>query len=359
MRSGPPFRPPTDSGAAIRPSGRFRRSGSRSTMSSTPGSRASLRLGAAPRRRAVWGDLVPVARGPPREAIPARPRARLHLSAGAPGVSLRGRARGRADHAPRPLRHPRGDRAKPPLELCPPSRRAQGDQGCRCRRRSWDHLMAARAADRRPVPPPRPRRRVRARSPHPSQHHARAAPAPKLAQGRRPARVERRPALPMPVRLVPVAVGRTAVAVSGIAESGLVRRLTRGRLWIGLLTTLLVGIVALNVLALSFNATASKSGRQVDTLKREISHPQGARSPRTGPRGNTSRPRPRASASSFPSPGRSHISTRRRTTRPKRPGGLPRVRSQTRAMRAVPRRPRRRSPPVARRPLRAGQWRRR
>ncbi len=75
----------------------------------------------------------------------------------------------------------------------------------------------------------------------------------------------------MPVRLVPVAVGRTAVAVSGIAESGLVRRLTRGRLWIGLLTTLLVGIVALNVLSLSFNAAASRSGKQVDSLKREIS----------------------------------------------------------------------------------------
>jgi hypothetical protein len=68
----------------------------------------------------------------------------------------------------------------------------------------------------------------------------------------------------MPVRLVPL-------AVSGIAESWLVRHLTKGRLWIGLLTTLLVGIVALNVLALSFNAAASKSGKQVDSLKREIS----------------------------------------------------------------------------------------
>jgi hypothetical protein len=75
----------------------------------------------------------------------------------------------------------------------------------------------------------------------------------------------------MPARLVPLAVGRTAVAVSGIAESGLVHRLTRGRLWIGALTTLLVGIVALNVLALSFNAAASKTGRQADALKREIS----------------------------------------------------------------------------------------
>jgi hypothetical protein len=75
----------------------------------------------------------------------------------------------------------------------------------------------------------------------------------------------------MPARLVPIAVGRTAGAVSGLAESGLVHRLTRGRLWIGALTTLLVGIVALNVVALSFNASASKTGKQADALKREIS----------------------------------------------------------------------------------------
>jgi hypothetical protein len=75
----------------------------------------------------------------------------------------------------------------------------------------------------------------------------------------------------MPARLVPLAVGRTAGAVSGLAESGMVHRLTRGRLWIGVLTTLLVGIVALNVLALSFNASASRSGKQADALKREIS----------------------------------------------------------------------------------------
>ena len=75
----------------------------------------------------------------------------------------------------------------------------------------------------------------------------------------------------MPARLVPLAVGRTAVAVSGLADSGLVHRLTRGRLWIGALTTLLVGIVSLNVLALSFNASSSRVGRQADALKREIS----------------------------------------------------------------------------------------
>ena len=75
----------------------------------------------------------------------------------------------------------------------------------------------------------------------------------------------------MPARLVPIAVGRTAGAVSGLAESGLVHRLTRGRLWIGVLMTLLVGIVALNVLALSLNASSSKATRQTDVLNRQIS----------------------------------------------------------------------------------------
>ena len=75
----------------------------------------------------------------------------------------------------------------------------------------------------------------------------------------------------MPARLVPMAVGRTAVAVSGLAELGVVHRLTRGRLWIGALATLLVGIVAINVLALSFNATASRTGQQTDVLKRQVS----------------------------------------------------------------------------------------
>ena len=61
------------------------------------------------------------------------------------------------------------------------------------------------------------------------------------------------------------------MAVSGLADSGLVHRLTRGRLWIGALTTLLVGIVSLNVLALSFNASSSRVGVQADALDREIS----------------------------------------------------------------------------------------
>jgi hypothetical protein len=79
----------------------------------------------------------------------------------------------------------------------------------------------------------------------------------------------------MPARLVPLAVGTTAGAVSGLAESGLVHRLTRGRMWIGLLTTLLVGIVAINVFTLSFNATSSKTTRQADVFQRQNSALQG------------------------------------------------------------------------------------
>ena len=101
----------------------------------------------------------------------------------------------------------------------------------------------------------------------------RSGPATSRSRSSAPARrgAAARPRSTTPARLVPLAVGRTAVAVSGLAESGLVHRLTRGRLWIGALTTLLVGIVSLNVLALSLNASSSKVGGQADELKREIS----------------------------------------------------------------------------------------
>lgn len=62
---------------------------------------------------------------------------------------------------------------------------------------------------------------------------------------------------------MPVAVG----TVSTIADSGLVLGLTRSRLWIGVLGTLLVGIVALNVMALSFNAQSSKTAGASDELR--------------------------------------------------------------------------------------------
>lgn len=112
---------------------------------------------------------------------------------------------------------------------------------------------------------------------------ARAAPARSTA-ARRPraaAAPARRDAAPRPRRapapsrsphLVPIAVGRrTAAAVSNLADTGLLFRLTRGRLWIGTLTTMLVGIVALNVMELSFGASASSYGQESDVLKRQNS----------------------------------------------------------------------------------------
>ena len=103
-------------------------------------------------------------------------------------------------------------------------------------------------------------------------------PAPRAAArtrrgavGRSTAPAPRRAPRPAPPRLVPVAVGRTAVAVGGIADSHLVLSLTRSKLWIGVLGTLLVGIVGLNVAALSFNASSSKTAGVSDELRRENS----------------------------------------------------------------------------------------
>ena len=95
---------------------------------------------------------------------------------------------------------------------------------------------------------------------------ARAAPARRPA--RRPAPSRRSQVTPIPGRLVVEGVGRTAGVIGRIADSWLVVRLTRGRLWIGLLATLLVGIVAMNVYALGLNASSSKLAQQADGLRR-------------------------------------------------------------------------------------------
>jgi hypothetical protein len=72
-------------------------------------------------------------------------------------------------------------------------------------------------------------------------------------------------------RVIPIAAGRAAVAVSQLPESGLIHRLTRGRAWIGLLGVLLVGIVALNVVTLSFAASSGKVEERNSTLSKENS----------------------------------------------------------------------------------------
>lgn len=68
--------------------------------------------------------------------------------------------------------------------------------------------------------------------------------------------------------LIPVAAGRAAVAVRELPDSGAVVRLTRGRLWIMVLGTLLVGIVALNVISLGLNASAGRTAQRANEVER-------------------------------------------------------------------------------------------
>src|SRR5689334_13818130 len=95
----------------------------------------------------------------------------------------------------------------------------------------------ARAPRTRPAPTRRPR--------------SRPAPRPRAVPVRRPA-----------AQLIPIAVG-TAAAVRQLPDSTLVVRMTRGRLWIGVLGVLLAGIVALNVYTLSLAAKAGPISQNV------------------------------------------------------------------------------------------------
>lgn len=129
------------------------------------------------------------------------------------------------------------------------------------RRRSAARSSAARSGTARSAPARAPRKAPGRRAPRKAQPRRRA-------ERRAPARRQRRPASGSG-RLVPIAVGRTATAVASLPDSGLVVRLTRGRLWIGALAALLVGIVALNVFSLSLNSSSSETARAVEALERE------------------------------------------------------------------------------------------
>jgi hypothetical protein len=94
---------------------------------------------------------------------------------------------------------------------------------------------------------------------------SRTAPARKPAPARRKAPV-RRPG----GQLIPIAVG-TATAVRNLPDSGLVVRMTRGRAWIGVLGVLLVGIVALNVITLSFAASSGHISQNIQALEEDNS----------------------------------------------------------------------------------------
>jgi hypothetical protein len=133
----------------------------------------------------------------------------------------------------------------------------------------------------RAIAAPAPARRAPAR-----KSPARKAPTRKTALRTAPARSPRRAtptsrAAVVGGQLIPLA-GRTAVAVGHLPDSGLVMRMTRGRVWIGVLGVLLAGIVALNVVTLSFAASAGKIDEEITTLEHEKSILGGRDAKRSG-----------------------------------------------------------------------------
>jgi hypothetical protein len=131
--------------------------------------------------------------------------------------------------------------------------------------------MAVAAPARRssaPATAPRPSRASPPRRKKAAPKGGAAAPARRKAPARRATPGSR---VAAGGRLIPIAVGRTAVVVRELPDSGLVVRMTRGRAWIAVLGVLLVGIVALNVVTLSFAASASKVDERNTTLEEENS----------------------------------------------------------------------------------------
>jgi hypothetical protein len=160
--------------------------------------------------------------------------------------------------------------------------------------------MAVAAPARRTAPTPAPSRTAppppgkKAAPSRPVRHRptprgrAGAAPAParkapsRKAPARAPGRAKPKTKRAAGGQLIPLAVGRTAVAVRQLPDSGLVVRMTRGRAWIGVLGVLLVGIVALNVVTLSFAASSGKIDEEVTALEQENSTLTGREAQRSG-----------------------------------------------------------------------------
>jgi hypothetical protein len=128
----------------------------------------------------------------------------------------------------------------------------------------------------RAVAAPAPARRAPARKKAPARKAPTRKAAPRKASARTaPARAPRRVrttsrAAAVGGQLIPFA-GRTAVAVGHLPDSSLMVRMTRGRAWIAILGLLLVGIVALNVVTLSFAASTGEIDGAITALDEENS----------------------------------------------------------------------------------------
>lgn len=120
-----------------------------------------------------------------------------------------------------------------------------------------------RAPAPRRKPPAKPRRKPAPRraSARPARSRATARPHPRsFAQ---PARAG--------AALIPNAAVGAVGAVRDISDSSLIVRLTAGRGWIAVLCFLLGGIVALNVLSLSINATSGRVTQATEEYERQNS----------------------------------------------------------------------------------------
>jgi hypothetical protein len=121
-------------------------------------------------------------------------------------------------------------------------------------------MAAAAAPARRAAPARAPQRRRPALAAAPARKApSRPAPARRKAPVRRPGG-----------QLIPIAVG-TASAVRALPDSSLIVRMTRGRVWIGVLGALLAGIVALNVITLSLAAEVGHVAQNVQALEEDNS----------------------------------------------------------------------------------------
>jgi hypothetical protein len=165
---------------------------------------------------------------------------------------------------PEPKKRPR-DRPKPGG----PSRKASVAAPARpAPKRKPARKGPARKASAATAPARKPaRRKVASASVRAS---AAAAPA-RRAPSRAPSRKSPGRRAAQGGQLIPIAVGRTAATVRALPDSGPIVRLTRGRSWIALLGILLVGIVALNVVTLSFAASSGRIGANSTALEEENS----------------------------------------------------------------------------------------
>ncbi len=235
---------------------------------------------AAPKRSALQTAPGPSSTAPPEPKKRPRDRPRPggsgRSSAAAPEALRKEgapkRKSGRKAVSDSPIRKTKAAATAAPARKAP--RKVSTDSPARKAAPKRKKATTARAATAAPARKAVPRKAsTGAPARKPSRNGLLTAPSRHKAAPRRRARV-----LPYAAGTA----GRAAVAVTQLPESGLIHRLTRGRAWIGLLGVLLVGIVALNVVTLSFAATNGKVEAVNTELSQENTMLQGLKATKNG-----------------------------------------------------------------------------